>query len=48
MDYSGTLAINGLPVATVNNIQAGSFDMIVNNTGGTSLAGVLKIGFMVL
>lgn len=49
-NYAGTYTTNGLPAVCVNNIGAGSFDIIVQNhhdTGGNNLSGALIIDFYV-
>lgn len=49
VDYAGTYATNGLPVVNVDNIGAGSFDIIVINahdTNSLSATGTLKISFI--
>lgn len=47
-NYAGTYTTNGLPVVTVNNVAAGSFDVnIINAHASNALSGVLKIGFSV-
>lgn len=47
-NYAGAYATNGFPIAQVNNVTSGSFDIVISNTHATNaLSGVLKIGFMV-
>ena len=48
-DYSGTYVTDGIPVITVDNVGAGTFDVVVTNAHATlALAGVLQISFTVL
>lgn len=48
-DYAGTIATNGNPNVIVDNITAGTFDIIITNTHGTNaLSGALKIAFTIL
>lgn len=47
-DYAGTIATNGNPFVIVDNVLAGSFDIIISNAhGANALNGVLKINFEV-
>jgi hypothetical protein len=46
-NYSGTYLTNGMPFVAVNNVTSGSFDIVVMNTGSSSLNGILKISFIV-
>ena len=47
-NYAGTYFTNGMPIAQVSGIAAGSFTIVVINTHATNaLAGILKIGFAV-
>jgi|SRR5215471_12643577 len=45
--YTGTYGTNGFPIAYVNAVGAGTFNISVANTGANALAGVLQIGFVV-
>lgn len=48
IDYAGVYATNGLPFVNIDNIGAGSCDVIVANAdSGAALNGVLKIAFIV-
>jgi hypothetical protein len=47
-DYSGTYVTNGIPVVSVDNVTAGTFDIILTNVGANALGGTLNISFAVL
>ena len=48
-NYAGTYGTNGIPLATVSAISAGSFDVtIINGHALNALSGVLKLNFTVL
>lgn len=48
LNYAGTYVTNGIPVLTINNVTAGTFDIKITNAHATNaLAGVLKIGFTI-
>lgn len=49
VDYAGTYTTNGVPVVSVDNIGAGSFDLVVSNAhGANALSGAVQIAFVVL
>jgi hypothetical protein len=49
IDYAGIFTTNGLPVVSVDNRTAGSFDIVVSNAhGANALSGALKIGFEIV
>ena len=45
---SGALATSGAVNVTVDNIGAGSFDLIVSNSSGTTLDALAIIAFVVI
>jgi hypothetical protein len=46
-DYSIAYSGGGHPHVNVDNISAGSFDIVLMNSGGSALGGILKIQFTV-
>lgn len=49
IDYAGAYTTNGLPIVAVDNIAAGSCDIVVSNAhSSAALSGVLKISFVVM
>lgn len=49
LNYTGTYVTNGIPILTINNVTAGTFDVKITNAHATNaLAGVLKIGFTII
>jgi hypothetical protein len=49
IDYAGTFTTNGIPVVSVDNRTAGSFDIVVSNGhSANALSGALKIGFEIV
>ena len=46
-DYTGTIGTNGLPQVIVDNIVAGSFQLVLCNGGANVLAGAVKIGYTI-
>lgn len=46
-DYSGTFGTAGLPIVAVDNIAAGTFDIVIGNAGSASLSGTLDIAFVI-
>ena len=49
LDYAGTIATNGNPFIQVDNIGAGTFDIIVSNAhSANALNGALVIGYTVI
>jgi hypothetical protein len=45
--YTGAYGTNGFPVAFVNAVGAGTFNISLANVGANALAGVVQIGFIV-
>jgi hypothetical protein len=49
IDYAGTFTTNGIPVVSVDNRTAGTFDIVVSNAhGANALSGALQIGFEIV
>ena len=49
IDYAGMFTTNGLPVVSVDNRTAGTFDIVVSNAhGANALSGALQIGFEIV
>lgn len=49
LSYSGTYVTNGIPIVTVNNRTAGTFDIKITNAhASNALNGILKIGITIL
>jgi hypothetical protein len=49
IDYAGVFTTNGIPVVSVDNRTAGTFDIVVSNGhGANALSGALKIGFEIV
>jgi hypothetical protein len=49
IDYAGVFTTNGIPVVSVDNRTAGTFDIVVSNAhGANALSGALKIGFEIV
>jgi hypothetical protein len=49
IDYAGIFTTNGLPVVSVDNRTAGTFDIVVSNAhGANALSGALQIGFEIV
>lgn len=49
VNYAGTFTTNGLPIVSVDNRTAGTFDIVVSNAhGANALSGVLIIGFEIV
>lgn len=49
LNYTGIYNTNGFPCVNINNITAGTFNVVIINlaSGNTPLNGVLKIGFVI-
>jgi hypothetical protein len=48
VNYAGAYSTNGIPIATVNNVVAGAFDVnVINAHSANALNNVVKVGFMV-
>lgn len=49
IDYAGVFTTNGLPIVSVDNRTAGTFDIVVSNAhGANALSGALQIGFEIV
>lgn len=46
-DYTGTIGANGLPQVIVDNIVAGSFQLVICNGGVNVLAGAVKVSYAI-
>jgi hypothetical protein len=49
IDYAGVFTTNGIPVVSVDNRTAGTFDIVVSNGhSANALSGALQIGFEII
>lgn len=48
VDYANTIGAAALPIVVVDNVAAGSFDLVIHNEGSGALDAVLKIAIEVI